>query len=202
MGIPLYIIYCFSLAAFNICSLCLIFVILINLCLGIFLLEFILFGSLWVSLSGYFFSCFTEVFNYCCSLTQSFPTLCDPIDYSMPGFPVFHYLPELAQTHVHWVGNANQPSCPVPSPPAFYLSQHQGLFQCVSSSHQVAKVLELQHQAPSGLISFRTDWFDFLAVQGTLKRLLQHYNLKASILRAQCSLWSNFHIHTWLLEKL
>ena len=65
------------------------------------------------------------------------------------------------------------------SPPAFSLSQHQGLSQRVSSSHQVAEVLELQHQAPSGLISFRTDWFDLLAVQGTLKRLLQHYNLKA-----------------------
>ena len=59
------------------------------------------------------------------------------------------------------------------------LSQHQGLSQCVSSSHQVAKVLEFQHQAPSVLTSFRTDWFDLLAVQGTLKRLLQHYSLKA-----------------------
>ena len=139
----------------------------------------------------------------CCSVIKSCPTCCDPMDCSKPGFPV-HHLPEFAQIRVHWIGDTIQPSHPLslPSPPAFSLSQHQGLFQCVSSSHQVAKVLELQHQAPSGLISFRTDWFDFLAVQGTLKRLLQHYNLKASILRAQCSLWSNFHIHTWLLEKL
>ena len=129
---------------------------------------------------------------------------CDTMDCSMPAFLVLYHLPKFAQTHVHWVSDTIQPSRSLllPSPPAFSLSQHQGLFQCVSSSHQVAKVLELQHQAPSGLISFRTDWFDFLAVQGTLKRLLQHYNLKASILRAQCSLWSNFHIHTWLLEKL
>ena len=88
---------------------------------------------------------------------------------------------EFAQTRVHWVSDTIQPSRSLllPSPPAFNLSQHQGLSQCVSSSHQVAKVLELQYQAPSALTSFRTDWFDLLAVQGTLKRLLQHYNLKA-----------------------
>ena len=74
------------------------------------------------------------------------PTLCHPIDYSMPGFPVHHQLPELAQTHFHWVGNAIQPSHPLSSPslPVLNLSQHQGLFQWVSSSHQVAKVLELK----------------------------------------------------------
>ena len=67
----------------------------------------------------------------------------------MPGLPVHHQLPELAQTHVHQVGDANKPSHPLlsPSPPAFNLSQDQGLFQSVSSSHQVAKVLELQHQS-------------------------------------------------------
>ena len=66
-----------------------------------------------------------------------------PMDCSTPGFPVHHQLPELTQTHVHWVGDAIQPSHPLspPSPPAFNLSQHQGLFQCVSSSHQVAKLL-------------------------------------------------------------
>ena len=72
------------------------------------------------------------------------------MDCSTPGFPVHHQLPEFTQTHVHWVGDAIQPSHPLssPSPPAFNLSQHQGLFQWVSSSHQVAKVLEfqLQHQ--------------------------------------------------------
>ena len=70
-------------------------------------------------------------------------TLCDPMDCSTPVFPVLHHLPELAQTHVHWVSDAIQPSHPLPSPspPAFYLSQHQGLFQWVSFSHQVTKVL-------------------------------------------------------------
>ena len=69
----------------------------------------------------------------------------------MPGFPVHHQLPELAQTHVHQVADVIQPSHPLssPSPPTFHLSQHQGLFQRVSSSHQVAKVLELQLQHQS-----------------------------------------------------
>ena len=78
-------------------------------------------------------------------------TLCDSVDCSMPGLPVHHQLPELAQTHVHWADDAIQPSHPLssPSPLAFNLLQHQGLFQRVSSSHQVAKVLEfqLQHQS-------------------------------------------------------
>ena len=85
------------------------------------------------------------------SVTQSCPVLCDPMDCSTPGLPVHHQLPELAQTHVHQVGGAIQPSHPLssPSPPAFNLSQHQGLFQSVGSSHQVAEVLEfqLQHQS-------------------------------------------------------
>ena len=123
------------------------------------------------------------------SVAQSGPTLCDPMDCSMPGFPVHHQLPELAQTHVHLVGDAIQPSHPrsSPSPPAFNPSQHQDLFQWVSYSHQVAKVLEfqLQHQSVNeylGLISFRMDWLDLLALQGTLKSLLQHHSSKASIL--------------------
>ena len=124
-----------------------------------------------------------------CSVPQSCPTLCDPMDCSMPGFSVHHQLPEIAQTHVHWVGDAIQ-SHPLssPSPLAFNLSQHQGLFQWVSSSHQVAKGLafQLQHQPSneySGLISLRIDWFDLLAVQGTLKSLFQHHSSKASILQ-------------------
>ena len=84
------------------------------------------------------------------SVAQTCPTLCDTMDCSLPGFPVHHQLPELAQTHVHQVGDAILPSHPLlsPFPPAFNLSQHQGLFQRVSSLHQVAKVLEfqLQHQ--------------------------------------------------------
>ena len=94
------------------------------------------------------------------SVAQSCPTLCDPMDCSTPGFPVHHQLPELAQTHVHWVSDAIQPSHPLSSlsPPAFNLSQHQGLFQWVSSSHQVAKVLELQLQHQSFQWIFRTDF--------------------------------------------
>ena len=82
---------------------------------------------------------------------QSCPTLCDPMDCSTPGFPVHHQLLELAQTHVHYVHDAIQPSHPLSSPslPAFNLPQHQGLFQSVSSSHELAKVLELQLQHQS-----------------------------------------------------
>ena len=90
------------------------------------------------------------------SVAQSGQTLWDPMDCSKPGFPV-HPLLELAQTHVHWVHDAIQPSHPLssPSPPAFNLSQHQGLFQWVSSSHQVAKVLEFQFQHQSFQWIFR-----------------------------------------------
>ena len=82
------------------------------------------------------------------------------MDCSMPGFPVHHHLPELAQTHVHWINDAIQPSHPLsyPSPPAFNPSQHQGLFQWVSSLHQVAKVLELQFQHQSFQWILRTDF--------------------------------------------
>ena len=94
------------------------------------------------------------------SVSQSCPTLCDPVGCSTPGLPVHHQLPEFTQTHVHWVSDAIQPSHPLlsPSPPALNPSQHQGLLKWVSSSHQVAKVLkfQLQHQ------SFQwtpQDWF-------------------------------------------
>ena len=125
------------------------------------------------------------------SVDQSYPTLCNPMDCSTAGFPVLHYLPEFAQTHVHWVGDATQPSHPLPSPspPAFGLYQHQGFFlmslrikwpKCWSYSFIIS-----HSNGYSGLISFRIDWFDLLAVQGTLKSLLQHHSSKASIL--QCS---------------
>ena len=96
---------------------------------------------------------------------QSCPTLCDPTDCSTPGFPVRYQLPEVAQTHIHWVGDATQPSHPLssPSPPALSLSQHQGRFQWVSSSHQVVKVLEFQLQHLSFQWTFRTDFlYDWL----------------------------------------
>ena len=123
-------------------------------------------------------------------MAESCPTLCDPMNNSTPGLPVHHQLPEFTQTHIHQFGDAIQSYHPLssPSPPAPNPSQHQGLFQWINSSHEVAKVLEfqLQHQSfqwHPGLISFRMDWLDFLAVQGTLKSLLQHHSSKASILR-------------------
>ena len=90
-------------------------------------------------------------YEYVSSVAQLCPTLCNPMDCSTPGFSVHHQLPELEQTHVHQVGDANKPSRHLlpPSPPAFNLSQHQGLLQEVSSSHQVATVLELQLQHQS-----------------------------------------------------
>ena len=93
------------------------------------------------------------------SVTQLCPTLCDPMNRSMPGLPVHHQLPESTQTHVHWVGDAIQPSHPLlsPSPPVLNFSQHQGLFKWVSSSPQVAKVLEFQLQHQSFQWLFRTD---------------------------------------------
>ena len=107
-----------------------------------------------------------------------------------PGLPLHHQLLEFTQTHVHWVGDAIQPSHPLSSPssPALNLSQHQGLFQWVSSSHEVAKYWSFSFNISSsnehpGLISFRMDWLDLLEVQGTVKSLLQHHSSKASILR-------------------
>ena len=95
----------------------------------------------------------------CSSVIQSCLTLCDPMDCSMPGLAVHHQLPEFTQTHVHWVGNAIQPSHPLSSPSAttFNVSNHQGLFKWVSSSHQVAKVLEFQLQHQSFQWTLRTD---------------------------------------------
>ena len=123
------------------------------------------------------------------SVTQSCLALCDPMDSSTPGFPVCHQLPELAQTHVHHIGDAIQPSHPLssPAPPAFNLSQHQGF--------SIESVLRIRwpkywsfsfsispSNEYSGLISFKIDWLDLLAVQETLKSLLQHHSSKASIL--------------------
>ena len=128
------------------------------------------------------------------SVSQSCLTLCDPMECSMPGFPVHHQVLELAQTHVHQVSNAIQLSCPLssPSPPAFNLSQDQNLFQGVSFSQRWPKYWIFSFSISpsnqySGLISFRIDGVDLLAVQGTLKSLLQHQNSKASIL--QCSVF-------------
>ena len=112
------------------------------------------------------------------------------MDCSTAGFPVHHQLPELAQTHAHRVDDAIQPSYPLlsPSPPAFSLFQHQSfpVSQFFASDGQSIGVLSFSispsHEY-SGLISFRMGWLDLLAVQGTLKSLLQHRSLNASILQ-------------------
>ena len=133
------------------------------------------------------------------SVVQSCLTLCNPMDCNTPGLPVHHQLPEFTQTNVHWVNDVIQSSHPwsSPSPPAFNLSQHHGLFKWVSSSHQVAKYWSFSFNISlsdeySGLISFRIDWLDLLAVQGTLKSLLQHHSSKALIL--WCSAFSTVQL--------
>ena len=103
-------------------------------------------------------------------VAQSCLTLCNPTERSMPGLPVHHQLSELTHTHVHWVSDVIQPShlLSSPSPPALNLSQHQGLFKWVSSSHQVAKVLEFQPQHQSFQWVFRTlplGWTGWIALQ-------------------------------------
>ena len=118
------------------------------------------------------------------------PTLRDPTDYRTPGFPVLHNLPELVQTHVHRVSEAIQPSHPLssPSPPAFSLSQHQGFSNESALRIRWPKYWSFSFSISpsneySGLISFRIDWFDLPAVQGTLKSLLQHHSPKVSTLQ-------------------
>ena len=129
-------------------------------------------------------------------------TVCDSMNCSTPGLPVHHQLPEFTQTHVHWVGDAIQPSHPLspPSPPAFNLSQHQGLFKWVNSLHQVAKVLEfqLQHQSfqwlwLTGLISLQSKGLSRVFSNTTVQ--------KHQFFDTQLSLWSNSQNNTWLLEK-
>ena len=102
----------------------------------------------------------TTFAKYCCLVTKLCPTLCDPMDCNMAGFPVLHYFLEFPQTHVHWVSDAFQPSHPLspPSPLAFNPSQHQGLFQWVGSLHQVTKILELQLQYQSFQWMFRVEF--------------------------------------------
>ena len=130
--------------------------------------------------------------NQFSSVAQSCPTLCNPMNRSTPGLPVHHKLPEFTQTYAYQVGDAIQPSHPLssPPPPAPNPSQHHGLFYWVNSLNEVAKVPVWSFSfsnSPSnehpGLISFRMDSLDLLAVQGTLKSLLQHHSSKPSIFR-------------------
>ena len=122
-------------------------------------------------------------------VAQSCPTLCNPVDRSTPSLPIHHQLPEFTQTHVHWVGNAIQPSHPLSSPsPLPSIFPSIGVFSNESALRirwpkywSFSFNISPSNEHP-GLISFRMDWLDLLAVQGTLKSLLQHYNSKASIL--------------------
>ena len=139
------------------------------------------------------------------SVTQSSPTLCNRMNRSTPVLPVHHQLPEFTKTHEHQVGDAIQPSHPLscPSPPAPNPSQHQSLSSestlCMRWPKYWSFSLSIspsnEHQ---GLVSFRMDWLDLHAVQGTLKSLLQHHSSKASILQRSaffCTTLTSIHDH-------
>ena len=129
------------------------------------------------------------IFKLFSSVAQSCLTLCDPTDCSMPGFPVHHQLPELAQTHVHQVGDDIQPSHPL-SPfllpsifPSITVLSNESVFRIRWPKYWSFSFSISPSNEYSGLISFRIDWLDLLAVQGTLKSLLQHHSSKVSILQ-------------------
>ena len=128
-----------------------------------------LYVSIWITQTNIFYSLLILIFSlstvlmtrviHFSSVPQSCPTLCDPMNRSTPGLPVHHQLLEFTQNHVHWVGDAIQPSHPLssPSPPAPNPFQHQSLFQWINSLHEVAKVLEFQPQQQSFQWTPRTD---------------------------------------------
>ena len=150
-------------------------------------------------------SCDQPQFN---SVPQSCPTLCNPMHRSTPGLPVHHQLPEVTQSHIHWVGNAIQSSHPLSSPssPALNLPQHQGVFKWISSSHQVVKVLvsasasvlpvNIQDWSPLG-------WTGWISLQSKkLSTVFSNTTVhKYQFFGTQLSSQSNSHIHTRLLEK-
>ena len=137
------------------------------------------------------------------SVTQSCLTFCDPMDCSTPGSPVHDQLLELAETHVHRVGNDIKSSHPLSSPspsslifPSIRVFSNESVL-CISWLKYWSFSFSISPSNEySGLISFRIDWIDLLAVQGTLKSLLQHHSSKPSILQHSASLYSNSHIHT------
>ena len=143
------------------------------------------------------------------SVTQSCPTICDPMNRSTPGLPVHHQFLEFTQTYVHQVGDAIQPSHPLssPFPPAPNPSQHQSLFQWVNSSHEVAKVLEFQ---PQHILPMNNQdwsplgWTGWISLQFKgLSRVFSSTTVqKHQFFGAQLSSQANSHIHTWPLEKL
>ena len=128
-------------------------------------------------------------YGYCCSVAKSCPTLCNPMDCSTTGFPVLHSLQEFAQIHVHWVGDAIQPSHPLLPLlllssvfPSIRVFSHESALQVRWPNYWSFSISPTNEY--SGLISFRIDWVDLLAVQGTLKSLLHHHSSKASILQS------------------
>ena len=123
------------------------------------------------------------------SVTQSCPTLCDPMNRSTPGLPVHHQLPEFTQTHVHRVRDTIQlshplssPSPPAPNPPSIRVFSNESTLRMRRPKYWSFSFSIILSKEIPGLISFRMNWLDLLAVQGTLKSLLQHHSLKASIL--------------------
>ena len=148
--------------------------------------------------------------HHCCSVAQLYLTLCDPMDYSMPSFPVLHHLPELAQTHLHWVGDTIQPSHPLSHPvllphsfPASGSFLMGWLFASCGQSigagaSALASILPLNIQDwfPLGL----TDWI-FLQLKGLSRVFSKTTVQKHQFFGAHLSLWSNFHIHTRLLKN-
>ena len=152
---------------------------------------------------------FSRLLYCCCSVIKLCLTLCDPMDCNTPGCHVLHYLLEFAQVHVHWVGDAIQPSYPLPPtcPPALNLYHHQSLFQWVSSLHQMTKVIGVSASA-SVLPMNIQGWFP-LGLTGLVSLLSKGLSrvFTSTIIRkhqfftCQYSLWSNSHIRTWLLEK-
>ena len=144
-----------------------------------------------------------------CSAAKLYPTLCNPVDWSTLGFPVLHYLPELAHSQVHWVSNATNHlilCCPLLLLPSIFLSIR------VFSNESALPIrwpkywsfsfnISLSNEY-SGLISYRIDWFDFFAVQGTLKSLLQYHNSKASVLQCSAFFMVQLSYPYLTLEKL
>ena len=146
------------------------------------------------------------------SLAESRLTLCDPTDCSRPGFLICHQHPEPAQTHVHWVGDAIQPShplslfCPLLLLPSIFPSirvfSNESVLYIRWPKYWTFSFSISPSNVYSGLISFTIDWFDLPAVQRTLKNLLQHHSSKASILRGSAFFMVPLsHIHIWLLGK-
>ena len=144
----------------------------------------------------------------CCLVAKSCLTLCDPMDCRTPVFPVHHHLLEVVQALVHWVGDAIQPSHPLSSPslllsnfPSIRVLSSESVFRSRWPKYWSFSFSINPSNQCLGLISVRIDWFDLLAVQGTLKSLLQPHSSKTSILLHSASLWSSSDICTWLLEK-